>query len=784
MKNANYVHAALRPLWSVLHVSGSSQLATTLHASFSDYMFDSSRSKQYHRDPMAHNQIMALRCFDLYRNLHPQFNICGLVSSYMPDDRVEELDERIQKVISTELFYASRYWAMHFQSSTVTAYLLSELEEFLSVRLLLWMEVMNLKKCTAEMPKSLEVVERSEVGWPMELDALVHDARRFTSTFLLGAMSDSTPHIYTSMLPFWPKSSPISKAYAKRVQGMVCPEGTAIGQRCHGLLSTWNLHTATSSALSPDGSQIAVGGWLDILLLDSSTGRRLVPPLKGHVNYSTQSGESVVGPLVSDRILSVAFSPGGHHIAFGTSTGEIHVRDARSGEPVMSLPSEDGNYVKSVKYSPDGCSIAACYINDPPVLVWDVQSGQVLRALGPGSGSDDRSGYFNSSDISPDGTRVAFGSQEGRIYIWDFAITVPGGNNTLCLVSFSNDGSYLLSGTANGFVCMWDIRSGDLVVGPLEGGHTSSIILLRFFSEGTRFISGSIDGAVSLWDTRSTITIPSVLRRYSSDTTSVRFSSKGEQIVSHSYDRTLCLWDTGSGEMSLGPLQTDDRFTRPEFSPDYAHIALLSSGSLKLLDSRTGNIAFESSKQHGSVQSVAFSSHEICIMSSRLEGIVRLSAANTGQTLMVFHLPRGEDEDSTPILTSAKLSPDCTLIAIGLDWAVLNIYATHDGRMVSGPFNAQFEASDSIKISSNNILIGYATEHGSLVIREVQDGREMFEFQIGEIISFEFSLDGSQIVSSSTDRGVCVERSNGTTPIWPSRRTYGSCIVSSVLTGW
>ncbi|KAJ1304380.1 hypothetical protein OPQ81_005531 [Rhizoctonia solani] len=34
------IHAALRPLWSVLHISGASELVTTLHASFPDYMLD------------------------------------------------------------------------------------------------------------------------------------------------------------------------------------------------------------------------------------------------------------------------------------------------------------------------------------------------------------------------------------------------------------------------------------------------------------------------------------------------------------------------------------------------------------------------------------------------------------------------------------------------------------------------------------------------------------------------------------------------------------------------
>ncbi|KAG8758508.1 hypothetical protein FRC11_003559, partial [Ceratobasidium sp. 423] len=81
MNDTDRVRAALRPLWSVLHISGESELVTTLHASFPDYMLELSRSKEYHCDSALHNQAV-----------RPQFNICGLESSYVPDDKVEGLE--------------------------------------------------------------------------------------------------------------------------------------------------------------------------------------------------------------------------------------------------------------------------------------------------------------------------------------------------------------------------------------------------------------------------------------------------------------------------------------------------------------------------------------------------------------------------------------------------------------------------------------------------------------------------------------------------------------------
>ncbi|KAF8756905.1 WD40 repeat-like protein [Rhizoctonia solani] len=788
MKNAEYVRAALSPLWSVLHISGSSELVTTLRASFSVYMLDSSRSGKFYCDSKAHNQNMALRCFNLHREIRPQFNICGLESSYIPDNQVKGLEEQVQKAISDGLLYASRYWGTHVQYSAGDTCLISELEEFLSVRLLLWMEVMNLKKYTEEMPKVLQIVERWEAERSPELNALIHDAWRFTSTFMHGAVSESTPHIYTSMLPFWPESSPIFKAYGRYTHRMMRVEGTAVGQRYHGLLATWTYGgSITSSALSPDGTQIAAGVWFDVLLLDSSTGQRLLPPLEGHGNYircidfspdgrhivsgsdngsvyvwSTRDGEAVIGPLANDcGLSSVAFSPDGAHIVFGTSSGDIYIRDGSNGDFVIDIPSPYDNWVSSVKYSPDGrCIVASsgwALSGDTPVLIWDAQTGTVLRTLA----LEDSPSHFSFADISPDGTRIAAGSTEGCVYIWDFQtgqvtlgpLIVPGADTAIKRVSFSSDASRLLSGSAHGTIWIWDTHSGDLILGPLER-HTGAITLLKLLPDNNHFISGSMDDNLCLWDTRSMMPTPDPLQGHVSMVTSAYFSSDGNRIY------------TDSGEMALGPTEVNHTYSEAKFSPDGAHIVLVLSDGVLLLDSHTGDIAMGPSKLPGSIQSIVFSPEGACIASSTANNIARISAVGTGQSLMTFHLQPSDAKDSrssttsveSPSLadcitaasdigsgasriTSAELSKDFTLIAIASDEA-LCIHATHDGRVISGPFDVRL----------------YTTEAGSLVVRDVQSGSELLELQEDGLLSrgFDFSPDGSHIVAISSAMDVCV----------------------------
>lgn len=159
LRDIGTVHAALRPLWSVLHVVESSGLVTTLHASFLDYMFDPKRSRRYCCNRAKHEQILAQRCFECIKSADPQFNICRLESSCMRDDQVLDLSARVKEAISPELPYACRYWASHLERAQKPSELVAMLEEFLSARLLLWMEIMNLNKC---MDIGVEVIVQAE----------------------------------------------------------------------------------------------------------------------------------------------------------------------------------------------------------------------------------------------------------------------------------------------------------------------------------------------------------------------------------------------------------------------------------------------------------------------------------------------------------------------------------------------------------------------------------------------------------------------------------------------
>jgi hypothetical protein len=135
---------ALQSLRSVLHVSETSGLISTLHASFPDYMLSIDRSGRFFCDEKQHNQVLAQCCFDVMRG-SLRFNICDLESSHIFDRDVQDLSDRVNQSILPQLFYACRYWGNHLQGTTSSDVLRASLNGFLSTQLLFWMEVLNLK---------------------------------------------------------------------------------------------------------------------------------------------------------------------------------------------------------------------------------------------------------------------------------------------------------------------------------------------------------------------------------------------------------------------------------------------------------------------------------------------------------------------------------------------------------------------------------------------------------------------------------------------------------------
>jgi WD40 repeat protein len=240
--------------------------------------------------------------------------------------------------------------------------------------------------------------------------------------------------------------------------------------------------------ISPDGSLLAAGDRDgNVRLWEAETGRQIVV-FEGH----------------KDEVLSVSFSPDGAKLASGGSDGALRVWDVDSQKLIDAFGSE-GNAVYSIGFSPDG-AILASGSNYYTVDLWDVRTGERVQPIEvPLSIIYGLAFSANGDILAVSGMYHPSFQMEAinAIYLYDTKTgellnTLSGeGYYTVSSVAFTPDGTLLASGSGDGIIRLWDVKTAELIVS-LEA-HLGGINSVDFFNDGAMLASGSGDGTIRLW---------------------------------------------------------------------------------------------------------------------------------------------------------------------------------------------------------------------------------------------------------------------------------------------
>ncbi|EUC60384.1 vegetative incompatibility protein HET-E-1 [Rhizoctonia solani AG-3 Rhs1AP] len=693
IRDLQHIMRALQPLRSVLHQSQNG-LVSTLHASFPDFMFNSERSGSLFCDRMKHSQPLAQRCF-LVMEQQLRFNICNLASSFVPDEKVGNLQQRIKENISPTLAYSCRYWASHLVIAPKPDSPLQMLDEFLSLRLLFWMEVLSLRR---ELPMGVDGLLKVQ-KWLAASGALlselllfVDDARSFLTGFAVNPSSQSTPHIYLSSLAFCPQSNLVYKHYRKRAQGLLELKGSLMERREAAPLATWTVGSEILSlALSPDGTRVAIG-CLDntVSILSAYDGLVQVGPLQGHPN----------------SVNSVAFSPDGGRIV-SASLGSIRVWNAYNGTRVSGLFKGHMRYINSVSFSPDGTRVVSGG-HDSTVRIWNAYDGTAL--LHP---LTDHTDLVLCVSFSPDGDLIASASADQTVRLWDSHNGTPavppfqGHTGTVDSLAFTPDGTRLVSGAGDKTIRVWDRSDGSLVNNFFEG-YTGSVNTLATSPDSTRIAAGCYDNAVRVWNIDDGKLVAGPFFGHTSSIKSVAYSPDGTRVLSGSSDRTIRVWNVRDGMLLPPPLPSQSN----------------------ILDIRT----------------VIFSPDSTHFLSSGGQNILRLWDANDGSFITI---PEEASFFPTPL---SILSPDGSYIASTSKDGLVQVTSTKNGSLVAGPFEVERSSLSAFWFSHNNKAIIMGCHDGTIKVCNLHSGNVAIGSFMGHhrgVSSLAESPDCSLLVSHS-----------------------------------
>ena len=161
--------------------------------------------------------------------------------------------------------------------------------------------------------------------------------------------------------------------------------------------------------------------------------------------------------------------------------------------------------------------------------------------------------WVNSVAWSPDGTKIASGSADHTIIIWDIATgtsleTLIGHTDQVNSVVWSPNGRYIASGSSDKTMKIWDVGTGKNLKN--FTGHNDRITSISWNPDGETIASGSWDKTIKIWDV-ATGTIIKTLIGHRDIITSVQWSPDGKELASGSADQTIKIWGETLSDNSI-----------------------------------------------------------------------------------------------------------------------------------------------------------------------------------------------------------------------------------------
>ncbi|KEP46756.1 vegetative incompatibility protein HET-E-1 [Rhizoctonia solani 123E] len=791
--NTSKVVAALKPLWSVLHVSGrhDSDRVNILHASFPEYILDPTRSGQFTcKAELRHGKLADL-CFGRISRNIPQFNICNLESSHIFDTNVTEIGEKVKQMIPMDLLYACQYWAVHLCLGGKAEVRAMELYDFLSKRLLLWMEVLNL---TNHIERSIGLVEQA-ISWLQGIEGfksaieLAQDARRFTTMFATSPISRSTPHLYVSMLASWPGRQAVARHYSQQTNDLVQINGLEGAHRQLGLLSLISAghDSVYCVAYSPTGRLFAAGTADGrVLVWDPVTIRMTADPINAH----------------SGAVQCVAISPDGTRICSGSKDKTMYIWDPLSGQLVAGPLTGHTDRLMSVDYSPDGLWLASGS-GDGTVRIWSTHNWKTQ-----GNPLEGHDGSVNSVAFSLDGSIIAAGSMY-TIHLWDpfsgqtIGEPLRGHTDLIWSLAFLADGKHLISGSNDCTICIWDVHNGQIAFGPFrEHTHTISevavspdghllvsaanddtiriwntntwqsrvlfqntgiVISVAFSPDGLRLVSGSDDGNVRIWEVQDFSDEPVVDSQLEGHTDWIRtvaFSPCGTYLISGSDDMTVCIWDLQNKRLRCSPLKHNRRILKVGVSADGERIFSVSEDRMiHVWSAQSGELEYAIGPiKTGGAYHVKY--QEFWPAAFLFDGKRVVCGSNSGKIYMQDgHEPFFSFAGHNDQVHSIAFSPNGQLFASGSVDGSLMIWDASTGEGLFDTLTGHSGDVNSIAFSPDSALVASGSSDETVRLWSSLTGAPIahpFEGHTHGVRSVAFSPSGSQLVSGSEDRTVRV----------------------------
>ncbi|KAF8833968.1 WD40 repeat-like protein [Paxillus ammoniavirescens] len=273
-------------------------------------------------------------------------------------------------------------------------------------------------------------------------------------------------------------------------------------------------------------------------------------------------------------VRGIAYLPGGERIVTCSLDKTVRIWNVETGEQ-EGTTMEHETSVGGLAVTRDGKRVLSGGA-DKRISVWDVETHELIEEW------ENDTGVIWCIAVSPDDQLAASGGEEGEIVIREIqeggrirhSIKAGSAVRSLC---FSPNGEKLACAVGNsmgepGAIPVYDVDSGELVLGPIKG-HENVVTSVLWSLDGSQLFLGSDDATIRCWNSDTGESIGEPWTGHTHWVDSLSLSPDGTKLASASFDKTVRFWDAQSGDPIGQPLQHDNWVYAVTFSPSGEFVA-------------------------------------------------------------------------------------------------------------------------------------------------------------------------------------------------------------------
>lgn len=320
-------------------------------------------------------------------------------------------------------------------------------------------------------------------------------------------------------------------------------------------------------------------------------------------------------------------------------------------------------------------------------------------------------------------------------------------------VSFSSDGSRILTSSSDGTVRIWDSISGQVISLMQHGDDLSSA---SFSSDEQKVLTWTWFGTAQVWDADSGERHFALEQSDESARNSGSYSAHGSHIITSSPEGILDVWDINSGEKISTLVGTREPVSFATYSPEGDRIIVsFRNGITDVYDVKTGQsigrIGEQVIDRDARFRDFALSPNGSRIATVSHVGII-LWDLDTGRQIFA------SEGDGSRGIISVTFSPDGSSIATTSFFGTASILDAKTGEKLT-VFSGHQDAVDTVAFSPDGDFVVTGSRDSTARLWEAASGRNVavLKGHQGPVLSVVFSPDGHLIATTSSD---------GTTRLW------------------